>query len=304
MPNLGVEVLRVLVGAGDDDGHLQVSSGLLRLSARLGNGGGQLAGGVGVSAVAQHHIEHDDRHLRVLGLLVQASDAEVVVHHWVQTPHSELVLPQVHDGVSLADHRVLQSVTLIQRSVGIDDGHVALQDELGLVGQGAAGEEPTQVALSRREAGRINNFVEVGRPSSFALRPLRGQLHRQLGGLVESLDKVEVVHLPGRSGVADELHHHRLARLPGELQHLLGHLGCRRFGDEDDDPGFGVTAEQIETLAERHRPHLLRKVSPAGAQTAGDAAPQLMDARGHLLQPGPGRRDHANRSPAHPVGEP
>ena len=94
---------------------------------------------------------------------------------------------------------------------------------------------------------------------------------------------MQVVHMTGRGSVANKVHYDRLARRPGGSQQLIGHLRCWRLGDEHDDARFGVTAEQVEPLAGRDCAHCLGEIAPAGAESVGDATPQLVDAGAHLL---------------------
>ena len=55
-----------------------------------------------MSAVAQHHIEHDNGYLWVAGFLLQPADTQFVVQHRVQTANGELIFAQINDGMLLA----------------------------------------------------------------------------------------------------------------------------------------------------------------------------------------------------------
>ena len=51
-------------------------------------------------AVADDHIQHDDRHFGIFGFFIQAADAQFVVHHRVQAANGEFIFAQVNDAVS------------------------------------------------------------------------------------------------------------------------------------------------------------------------------------------------------------
>jgi hypothetical protein len=100
--DLARHALRVGVGADHhgDDG--QVTTLGRGVRPRRSDGRRQLAGRVRVAGVAEHHVEQQQRGGWVGGLLRNALDAQVVVHHGVEAAHSELILAQVDDGVFLA----------------------------------------------------------------------------------------------------------------------------------------------------------------------------------------------------------
>ena len=91
-----------------------------------------------MSAVTQYHIQQDNGNFRIAGFYLQAPDAQVVVHHWVQATDSKLVLPQVDECMLLADQRVSQTKIFIQWSVGVNRRQIVLQDEQSLICQGSA----------------------------------------------------------------------------------------------------------------------------------------------------------------------
>ena len=101
-----------------------------------------------MGALAQHHVQQDQAHLGIGGLLTQPAQAQVVVEHRVQPALGKLVLAQVQDGVRLAVQAVGQGLLRVQRHVGIERRERGLEAEESLYGQGAAGEEAAE------EAGR------------------------------------------------------------------------------------------------------------------------------------------------------
>ena len=76
------------------------------------DGRGQFAGRIGMRTVADDHIQHDDRHLGILGFFIQAADAQFVIHHRVQAADGEFILAQVDDGVFLAGQGIGHLVCL------------------------------------------------------------------------------------------------------------------------------------------------------------------------------------------------
>ncbi len=70
-------------------------------------------------AFPQHHIEQDERHFGVGGLLAQALEAQLVVHHGVEPADCELVLSEVEDRVRLALHGIREALFLLNRDVAV-----------------------------------------------------------------------------------------------------------------------------------------------------------------------------------------
>ncbi len=136
-------------------------------------------------AIAKHHVQQDYRHLRILGLLMEPTDAQIVVHHGVQTAYGELILAQVNNGMLLAHHRILQDILpLLDRCIGVNKGQIVLQNEQCLIGQGASREEAPQIALALGKSfnSQVRSGVLIESPGS--------QLNGQSGRFVEGADEV------------------------------------------------------------------------------------------------------------------
>ena len=80
-------------------------------------------------------------------------------------------------------------------------------------------------------------------------------------------------------------------------------LGAGGLETMHDHLGFRIADEDFDGHLEGDRADFFRQVAPAGADAVGDAAAQLVDAGGDLLQTGAGSRNHADGALADLVGE-
>lgn len=101
--DLTLQPLRVSIRAADNRDHFQVSAGIPGRPDARGNRWSQLARRIGMCAVTQHDIQQNHGNFRVSGFFLEQADPEIIVQHGMQPPHSEFVLAQVDDRVSLAD---------------------------------------------------------------------------------------------------------------------------------------------------------------------------------------------------------
>ena len=47
--------------------------------------------------IADHDIQHDDGHFRILASSYKPANAQFVVHHWVQAANGKFIFTQVND---------------------------------------------------------------------------------------------------------------------------------------------------------------------------------------------------------------
>ncbi len=87
---------------------LKLSSSLPCPELRLLDSRRQLCGRIRVSAVTQHHVQENDRNLRIGGFLCQPFDPQIIVHHGVKATDRKLIFAQIDDRVLDASGGFLQ----------------------------------------------------------------------------------------------------------------------------------------------------------------------------------------------------
>ena len=176
-------------------------------------------------AVAEHDVQQDDRRGRVARLLDDAAVAQARIDHRVQPALGELVLAQVDADVAAAHVAVGHLVGLDQRRVAVYRLGQVLQDELRLVAEGAAGEQPAQSVLAGRPASPAR--PQPGRSGPRSLPPAaparRTSWRRSRRG--------------GRSG--DSGGERGRLRQVGRRDRARGLDGPRLGAEEADDGGLG-----------------------------------------------------------------
>ena len=283
------------------------------------------AAGVGVGAVAQHHVEQEQAGLGIGRLLAQATQAEVLVDHRVQPADGELVGAQIDDRVARLRAGSSSGCEPRMRSVGVERRQEGAERLLELERQRAAGEQAAQETAPCRAwstvplpatrfshagahsggagvgtAGRvapIGRFGRRARAGSVARAPALlslpvGRVRRSqqgdgaLGGLFESGGEEHVARPRRRRRVAEEVDDDRLAAAARGGQQIGRHRGSRWLGDQHDDAGRGIVGQEVERPPGGACPDLGGQVAAAGAERVRDPLAQLVDAARDGLQPG------------------
>ncbi len=170
-----------------------------------------------MGAVAQNDIQQENGHLRVTRLLVQAADAQVVIHHRVQASHREFIFAQINQRMFLAGQGIGETQFFFERRIRVDGWQVIPQNQLRLISQRAAREQPAQVTLPRREFCRIEVLV-------FLLHRF-GKLNGEFSGLIKSCNEGDVINFAHDGCIADEIHHDGFSHQTGGLDEFIGDFG-------------------------------------------------------------------------------
>ena len=99
------------------------------------------------------------------------------------------------------------------------------------------------------------------------------------------------------------MHDHRFARSAGRVLDLARDRRCGRLGDQHDHARGRVGGQRGQPLQHRDAADLFLQIAAAGAQRLRDAAAQVVDAAGDLLQPGARCGDETDVAAPHDVGE-
>ena len=203
------ESLRVLLGAAEEAEHEERAAVLRGGRARRAHRRRERAGRVRVRAVAEHDVEHDRRDRRVARFRREALEPRREVDHRMRPPDRELVGAEVDRGVLAARGVVRQRETLVERCVGPRRDAGGSPHELRFGAVGAAGVEPAQELLRRREPR--DGGGEACRRRACRRRGRRAARQRDRGRrrLLERRDRMDVA-AAGKVR-AEEEHHRGLA---------------------------------------------------------------------------------------------
>ena len=275
-----LEVLRIggrAAHRGDDDEPALASGGDL---PRLGDGGGERGRRIRVRAIAEHHVEENDRRRRLPGRGHDALVPQAEVDHGMRPSNGELIVAQIDDGV-----------------LGPETG----QDERSLLAQGPSTVEAVDQVLAFREAPGLGSGGRRGArgAGAFASR----ESYRVPCRLFEGGSDDEA-GLSGDAGIAaEEVDDDRLARLARDVQDLAGHRGGGGLGDENDDARAGIVREPFDARPHHEAAHSIVEIVAAHADHLRKPFAEAIDETRYFLEPRARGADEADASAAHDIGE-
>src|SRR5690606_26055302 len=115
--------------------------------------------------------------------------------------------------------------------------------------------------------------------------------------------KVQIADLSSGRWVANEINDDGFACLPCSGDELCGNFGSRWFGDQYNDPGLGISREQVKRLMGGDRANLGFQIPAARSDRLRDPSSEVVDLGGDRLESGPGSTDQSDRAAANAVGK-
>jgi hypothetical protein len=253
---------------------------------RLGDGGRELAGRVGVGAQPEHHVEEQHAAAGPGRLGGDAVDPGALVDHRVGAAPGVLVLAEVDAHVTGGVQSVGEVPGRFQGDVGGDRPEGGRGDRHRLLAQGAAGEQPPQLlegAGARGGGGPRAGRVEPATEGAGDL-PGRG---RQVGRVA-----------------SEQRDDDRRRQLLGQRPDLVADRRVRRLGQQHDHLGGRVLVERAQRLPGRDATDVGGQVATADAQHVRGPDAGVVEEAGELLRAGPGGGHDPDRSRLDDVGEP
>jgi len=172
-----------------------------------------------MGAVTDHHVKEDHGYFRIFGFFIQPADAQLVIHHRVQSTDGELIFAEVYNTMFLADEGIRQLEFFIDGGVCQHARNITVEDMLGFVSECTAREQTAQIFLLRSE------FFDRQISITGQFGGIVGQFHSQTCCVIQTGGKEEVAVAQRGNGAGDKVHHNRFSGFAGDLEHFFSDLG-------------------------------------------------------------------------------
>ncbi len=262
--------MRVPVGADDVGNDTERTASVTRALTRVHEHGGERAGRIGMSAVAEDDVEHDHRRAAVTGRVDDRGVSKARVDDRVRSPARVLLSAEVDEPVDTATNQATR-----------------------FFAQGASGIEADDAAA--RGGRGDDRAVQAARGGTGESNSRDGRLLQRRHDLEARWDLSVVAEEAGDGGFP-------YSGRGGE--HAVGDVARRRLRHDHDHAGPIVFRQPAESLERGHAADRGVEISSAGADRVGDSAAEAVDERRDLLDAGARGADHTDRAAADTVREP
>ena len=288
-----IVILRIVLGAHNGADELDVAA--LRLSGgnALGNDRSELGSHIGVAAVAEHAIEHDDARGLLGSVIAHHLDTNLGINHGMRAALGIHVVTKVDNVIAAMAQHVAVFLDDMAEVQGLGDHHGSL------AGKGAAGIQADDgLVLAERSIDDDIERLGVVLLDGLTTSKVNGDAR----GLLEGVGEVDLT-LVRLGFLANEDGDDGLGALLQKIDNLIANLRRRRLGDNTDNVGRIMMLKSDDGVLDGDSANLLVKVAAARADCVHAALAQAVDYAGDLLDTGSRGTNDADVAGINDVGK-